>query len=94
MGKDSELLKGAFVSACDKLRGYVENGITDEEELQAKITVQTVSTYSRLKAVENNEMTVGLNVARVMANNTDELKEYIRKSLPEFSGEFVKKLES
>ena len=82
--KDSKLLKDAFKEGCSRLHGYLKDGVSEDEEGHAKLSIQTVATYAKLKAVENNEALIGLNVARAMSENTEELKECIQKALPEY----------
>lgn len=82
--KDSVFLKPAFKEACEQIKDYILHGVPDAERQQAKVIVSTIGAYTRLRAVESHEAGITLVASRIMASNTDELKDLIRKSLPEF----------
>jgi len=82
--KDSAKLQTAFDLACKNLETFLKNGISDRESLEARVAAQTINSFVRLRTVEAHESAIGFGVARAMANNTAELKQYVQRSLPEF----------
>ena len=86
MQKDSQLLKPAFQEACEKIKHYIVLGVPEKERDQSRLTMSTIGSYARLRAVEAHEAGLTFAVSRTMANNTKELKAAVKKSLPEYIG--------
>lgn len=82
--KDSVLLQEAYKEACSFMTDAIRLGVDSKQKDQFRAAAVTLGAYTRLRAVENNETSISLAVARTMANNNDELKDMVRKSLPEF----------
>jgi len=80
---ESEKLKPAFNLACDVL---VEALKTREVDDTAKLSIQTVSAFSKLKATERAGQTLQYVIIKDFAQeNGDELKRMVRASLPELT---------
>lgn len=82
---DSISLKKVYVAACLQLEKYVKDGIAEDEINHAKISMAVIGAYARLKASENNSKALTFAVSRAMANDNSELKELVRKQIPEFA---------
>jgi hypothetical protein len=82
--KDSQYLQKAFIEACKQAEDWVRVGVPSNDKDHARVAMGVIGSYTRLKAVENNEQMIKVSIARSMANNSDEMKEALKKSLPEY----------
>ena len=83
--RDSNQLRGAFIAACENLTNYLKNGINGEEEMDhARLSSMVVASYSKLRSVEVHESGIKFAAAKIMANNIEEVKELVQKSIPEY----------
>ena len=82
---DSERLKTSFEIACDRIADYLEHGVSEEDKDHARLAVQVIGSYTRIRAVEAHEKSLSFQVARSMANNTEELKAMVQRTLPEYA---------
>jgi len=81
--QDSERLKEAFELSCDALKDALK---MDEVDDRAKLAVQTISAYSKLKATERASQTLQYLVIKDFAEeNGEELRKMVKASLPEFA---------
>ena len=80
--RDSVKLEGLFDTSVNKLGDYLEG--KEDDSPRAKVASQTLSNYIRFRAVEAHEKGLGFAVARAITENQDQLRDMIRKSLPEY----------
>jgi hypothetical protein len=84
VNKDSILLRPAFEEGALFLKDVIQKGLDKDDKDRLRAAMTSVSSYTRLKAVENNESMISLSIARDFSENKKELKVAIRHSLPEF----------
>jgi hypothetical protein len=84
VNKDSILLRPAFEEGALFLKDVIQKGLDKDDKDRLRSAMTSVSSYTRLKAVENNESMISLSIARDFSENKKELKVAIRHSLPEF----------
>lgn len=87
--KDSVLLKAAFEEAARQMKDFAGSGVGIKDKDQLRACMSTIGAYTRLKAVENNESMIALSVSRSLADNKEELKNMIKKGLPEFTTNLI-----
>jgi len=87
--KDSILLKSAFEESAKQMKDFAMLGVSDKDKDQLRACMSILGSYTRLKAVENNESMIALSVSRSLADNKKELKEMIKTSLPEFTEKLI-----
>ena len=80
---DSEQLKPAFEEACRALTEAIKDNDIDE---RSKLSVQTVSAYSKLKSTERAGATLQYLIIRDFAeDNAEEIKKLVQSSIPEYA---------
>jgi hypothetical protein len=86
MNKDSDRLEGIIEPAVSALRKvFTQPGdeLVDNDLTTARLASSVLSTWSRLKTAERAQEAVYFNMARELANDQNQLKEYIRASMPD-----------
>jgi len=83
--KDSEATKKLFDKAIIELGNIIDSGeIADKDYMKTILTVFVG--HIKMRNLEINESALKFNVNRALAESSKELQEYVRKSLPEYSG--------
>ena len=86
MTKDSAKLQIAFDEAAKVMANFIKLGVEEDDEIRAKLAMGTLGVFARLKAAENNESIIKVDVARIMSDSdTSVLKAHLQKSLPEYA---------
>ncbi len=83
--KDSAVLRSSFLDTCKAIQDMIKTGISKEDRDNVRFYLGILGSYTRLRAVENNEQMIGLSVARELASDKEELKTLIKKQLPEYA---------